>query len=164
MYMANNIFCGKSDLTNESSVEQFFVIRLLKFLGYKDSQINTKTSLKTLIIGKGSLKENYKPDYAIKINGKIRLIIETKEPTEDLTKYIYQPSNYCLAINQSDPKEDPARFFVLTNGLIFVLYEWNNKRPLILLKFNDFDKNNPKFLALQNLMSEKSITNSSKSP
>ena len=38
---AKNIFCNVSDLTNEASVETFFINRLLKELRYKDCNILT---------------------------------------------------------------------------------------------------------------------------
>ncbi|MCK4730232.1 MAG: hypothetical protein KAT28_02835 [Candidatus Aenigmarchaeota archaeon] len=61
--MIKNLFCEKRLLTNESDVENLFVRRLLEYFGYVDNLIKTKKSLKTLAIGKGSRKENYKPDY-----------------------------------------------------------------------------------------------------
>ena len=60
---ARNIYCRFADLSNEASVETFFLSRLLKDLGYKDSQIKTKESLRTLIVGRGHKQEKYKPDY-----------------------------------------------------------------------------------------------------
>lgn len=39
---AKKAICRKEDLGNEASVEQFFVDRLLKRLGWADSQIKTK--------------------------------------------------------------------------------------------------------------------------
>lgn len=159
-----NLFCNKDDLTNESSVEQFFVIRLLKFLGYEDSQIKPKNSIESLVIGKGSTKENYRPDYAIKLKGKIRIVIEAKDQIQELSKWIYQPSGYCLALNQRDSKEDPARWFILTNGNGFVFHEWNNLRPLITLKFDDFVHGNSKFTELQKLLSSKAILNAIEKP
>lgn len=152
--MSSNLFCKKSNLTNESSVEQFFVIRLLKFLGYRDSQIKTKTSIKSLAIGRGSKKENYKPDYAIKLKGKVRFIIDAKDPKEKLEEWIHQPSGYSLALNQKDSKEDSVRYFILTNGNKFDFFQWNNEKPLIRLNFDDFSHGNKKFIQLQKIMSK----------
>lgn len=156
--MERNSFCNKRDLTNESSVEQFFVLRLLNWLGYKDNQIKTKKSLKELTVGRGSSKQNYKPDYAIQLKGKIRLVIEVKAPEENLEDYLYQPSGYCLALNQADQKEDSAKFFALTNGNSFSLYEWNNATPILTLKFEDFINENQKLSALKKAISVESIS------
>jgi hypothetical protein len=46
-----NLFCNASDLSNEASVESFFVLRLLKELGYKDNEIQTKKSIQELGYG-----------------------------------------------------------------------------------------------------------------
>jgi len=155
-----NIFCNKTDLTNESAVEQFFIIRLLKFLGYQDRHIKTKTSLKKLTIGRGSSKENYKPDYGIIIKEKVRVIIDAKAPQEELDKYIYQPSGYCLRLNQKDTEENPVQYFVLTNGNLFYLFQWDNEKPLRKLNFEDFDQGNKKFIELQKILSFVSIAQS----
>jgi len=161
--MQTNLFCDKKVLTNESSVEQFFVQRLLTHIGYTDTQIKPKTSIKELTIGKGSSKENYRPDYAIQVKDKIRLIIEVKDPKEKLIDFLYQPSSYCLCLNQADQKEDPAKYFILTNGLQLQLHEWNNAKPILNLTFDEFIKGNHKFLELIKIISQKNLLNPNKS-
>lgn len=47
---ANKAICREEDLSNEASVEQFFVDRLLKRLGWSDSQIKTKESISALSV------------------------------------------------------------------------------------------------------------------
>lgn len=114
-----NKYCALRDLTNESAVEQFFVIRLLKDLGFDDSEILTKTSIKELVIGRGRKKENYKPDYAIKLKNKVRLLIDAKDPKESVDSYFYQISGYALNINQEyDSAEKPVKLCILTNGVV----------------------------------------------
>lgn len=76
---AKNIFCTRRDLTNEASVEAFFVGRLLRELGYKDSQIETKKTLPYLTVGKGHKREKYRPDYALKVRKSVRCIIDANE-------------------------------------------------------------------------------------
>ena len=66
---SRNPYCKREDLSNEASVETFFVSRLLKDLGYKDSQIKTKESIETLTVGLGHKSEKYKPDYALIVGG-----------------------------------------------------------------------------------------------
>ena len=66
---SRNIYCRSSDLTNEASVESFFLARLFPDLGYKDSQIKTKQSLRALTVGRGSKREKYKPDYTLMFRG-----------------------------------------------------------------------------------------------
>lgn len=62
---ANKAICREEDLSNEASVEQFFVDRLLKRLGWSDSQIKTKESISALNVNLGRKKIPYKPDYAL---------------------------------------------------------------------------------------------------
>lgn len=50
---AKKAICRKEDLGNEASVEQFFVDRLLKRLGWSDSQIKTKESISELSVNLG---------------------------------------------------------------------------------------------------------------
>lgn len=153
-----NKYCSLRDLTNESSVEQFFVIRLLKDLGFSDSEILTKTSIKELVIGKGSKKINYKPDYAIKLRNKIRLLIDAKDPKENIDNYFYQISGYALRINQEYQTEDkPTRLCILTNGVVTKLYNWANSTPIAELNFEDFQDGNSKFVELQKSLSKNEL-------
>ena len=76
----SNKFCRADDLTNEASVEQFFVIRLFADLGYKDQEIKPKTALSAVRVGKGRKKEPYKPDFLIYGKQKPRWIVDAKWP------------------------------------------------------------------------------------
>ena len=64
-HLDRNIYCERKDLSNEASVETFFVNRMLSDLGFKDKHIKTKESLKNLMVAKGSKKFQYKPDYCL---------------------------------------------------------------------------------------------------
>ncbi len=62
----DNLFCARANLSNEASVEQFFVNRLLAELGYKDAQIQPKKSIQELTVSFGGSKSGlYKPDYVL---------------------------------------------------------------------------------------------------
>jgi type I restriction enzyme M protein len=144
-------------LTNESSVEQFFVIRLLSDLGYKDKYIETKKSLEELVISSGGSKsEKYKPDYALIVRNKPRIIIEVKDANEELDKWLYQPSGYALRINQKS-KDKSVKYFILTNGVSLKLYEWDSDKPVIVLSFKDFDDRNQKYAKLKETISYSKI-------
>ena len=152
-----NKYCNIQDLTNESSVEQFFVIRLLSDLGFKDSEIKTKKSIKELVIGKGSTKENYKPDYAIKINGKIRIILDAKDPNEDIDKYHYQVSSYALGLNQQYDSVKPVKYCILTNGISLKIFYWDTKKPILELSFENFIDTDKKFKKLKILLKKENL-------
>lgn len=53
-----NMFCNSENLRNESDVEQFFIIKLISYLGFKEENIFTKKVLTMRQYGKGCF--NYK--------------------------------------------------------------------------------------------------------
>ena len=158
---SHNLYCRFDDLTNEASVESFFILRLLADLGYQDSQIKTKHSLQLLSVGRGRKKEEYKPDYALMYHGSPRCIIDAKGVNEDLDKWIEQCSGYCLALNRKYQNQNPVRYFMLSNGTTTILYEWDKDEPLISLDFSDFDLGNRKYEHLKSIISERTVATSS---
>lgn len=135
----SNLLCKANDLSNEASVENFFVDRLLTYLGYKDSHIKLKASLDELSVNKGRRKELYRPDYAIDVKGKVRWIIEAKGAEESIDSHLGQCEGYCLALNKRFPAgENPVQFFLITNGLKTELYRWDSDTPILTLAFQDF--------------------------
>jgi type I restriction enzyme M protein len=144
-----NMFCELSALTNEATVEIFFINRLLECLAYKDANIRTKESIENFIISKGSKKINYKPDYIIVQGKKPLLVIDAKSPSENIDKHVEQCAHYCLLLNRH---KKTVRYFLLSNGLKTKLYEWDNDTPLIELDFKDFFLGNVQFERLQNLI------------
>lgn len=146
------IFCNRDDLTNEASVEQFFINRLLNDLGYKDNQIKPKTSISEILVSRGSKRINYKPDYVLTYRRSPRWIIDAKAPTEDLDKWVGQCSSYCLELNQHYDDRNPVEFFLLSNGLITNLYRWDSNTPLLELRLEDFNPGNPIYEKLRFLL------------
>ncbi|MBI4159249.1 N-6 DNA methylase [Candidatus Woesearchaeota archaeon] len=153
-----NLFCDEKNLINEATVESLFVDRLLTFLIFKDENIKRKNSIQILTIGKGSKKEQHKPDYVCFVKSKPKIVIDAKDPKEDVDDYIYQTSGYSLSLNQKFDNENPVEYFILTNGFILKLFKWDNERPILTLKFKDFEKNNPKLEKLQNIISFKILS------
>lgn len=152
-----NIFCDLKDLKNEDSVEKLFIDRLIRVLGYKDESVKTKVSIKELVIGKGRKKETHKPDYVLHKNRKPIIVIDAKPTGDNIDDYIYQTSGYSLALNQSFKKENPVRYFVLSNGLVTKLYNWDEEDPVLTLEFKDFQKGNQKFKKLISIISHDEI-------
>lgn len=155
--MNKNMFCNKRDLINEDDVESIFVDRLLSYLYFKDNNIKRKNRIDELAIGKGSKKEKHRPDYALVVRKKPKIIIDAKNPKENVDNYIYQTSGYSLSLNQRSGNENPVEYFILTNGLIFKLFRWDNEKPVLTLKFEDFTNGNKKLEMLENLISLKNI-------
>jgi type I restriction enzyme M protein len=148
---SSNKFCRSEDLSNESSVEQFFVIRLLEDLGYQDRQILTKAAIESIKVGPGRAKSPYKPDYVLKVKGKPRWIVDAKSTTENPDDYIGQGSGYCLGIN-GRYEDNPVRYFMLTNGVLTRVYQWDKEAPIMSLRFGDFVDGNAKYEALKLLL------------
>jgi type I restriction enzyme M protein len=147
-----NKFCKLSNLHNESDVEQFFVIRLLKDLGYSDTQIKTKENLEELTIGRGRKKERYRPDYVLFVDEKPRIIIDAKNPTDNIKDFLYQVSGYALAINQSYKEENPVQYCILTNGVLTEVYPWDSNTTISSLTFSDFTNLNIKYGELKKIL------------
>lgn len=152
-HINRNLYCERSVLTNEASVENFFVSRFLEDFGFKDTHIKLKNSIDEVVVGKGVKKENYKPDYILVVDGKPILCIDAKHPKENVDNYIYQTSNYSLTINQNYVNENPIKFFILTNGIVFKLFKWDEKEPQITLNFEDFYVGNEKYEKLRGIIS-----------
>jgi type I restriction enzyme M protein len=150
----SNKFCKKTDLSDESSVEDFFVMRLLKDLEYNDSEIKPKKALaKITIPAGGRKKENYRPDYAIVCTGKPRWLIEAKASDQDIDKWAYQGSGYALELNKQFTGENPVQYYVLTNGLALKVWKWDEQTPALSLSFHNFTDDDPQYLALQSILS-----------
>lgn len=147
----SNNFCRAKDLSNEASVEQFFVNRLLKALGYEDSEIKPKTAIDELKIGKGRKKEPWKPDYMIVCKKKPRWIVDAKSPTENPEDFIDQGGGYCFAVNQKI-EGNPVHYFMLTNGFLTRVYRWDSDEPILSLRFADFVNGNTKYESLRKLL------------
>ena len=157
---SQNIYCQRDNLSNEASVETFFVSRFLKDLGYQDNQIKTKESIESREVGPGHKKTNYKPDYLLMIGNKPCCVVDAKGTEEALNKWLFQCSGYCLSINQDYASENPVKYFVLSNGITTQVYEWDNKQPLLSLDFADFTYGNPKLEQFKTLLAPTSIAKS----
>lgn len=145
-----NLYCRRDSLSNEASVETFFVNRLLADLGYPDNRIQTKKSIGELTVSLGGAKTvRYKPDYALTFHRKPKWVLDAKATSEDIEDWVSQCSGYCLALNQTFKNENPVEYFVLTNGLVTNVYRWDNKEPVLELKFSDFDVGNPTYEQLK---------------
>lgn len=147
----SNKFCRSTDLTNEASVESFFVLRLLADLGYDDREILPKKSLQELRIPRGSKTELYKPDYVLVGRKKPRWLIDAKSTDERIEQYTYQCAGYALQINRQHA-DRPLRYYMLTNGLLTRVYVWDQEEAILSLRFGDFVDSNPKYETLSRLL------------
>jgi type I restriction enzyme M protein len=153
-----NLYCRLDSLSNEASVEKFFVDRMLDDLDYRDSQVQTKKSIAELTVSLGGSKtEKYKPDYVLTFRRKPKWVLDAKATTEKIEKWVPQCGGYCLGLNQTFENENPVQLFVLTNGLRTNVYHWDNKKPILELSFSDFEVGNPKYEKLRGLLAAKNL-------
>ncbi len=154
-----NLFCRHADLSNEATVEQFFANRLLKELGYRDSQIQPKKSIAELTVSLGGSRSvRYKPDYVITHRRTPHWVMDAKSTSERPEDWTPQCSGYCLGLNQSFPDGNPVTHFILTNGLSTFVYEWDRKAAVLELSFGDFQTGNPKYEQLKGILCADRIT------
>lgn len=154
--MADSKFGKLADLGNEATVEQFFVARLLRDLGYRDGQIKPKATIDELKISRGRKSEKWRPDYAVTVDGKVRWICEAKGVEEPLDDWVGQSQSYCLALNSTQP-DNPVEFFLLTNGVTTRVYRWDDATHLAEASFGDFVDGNQKYSSIRNLLAPRAF-------
>ena len=154
-----NKFCKWNELTNESSVEDFFILPLLRDLGYTNEDIRSKQSIDEITVSKrgGRKKEPYKPDFVLVIKDAPRVVIDAKATNIDTSDYEYQCRGYCLSLNLKYTQEKPVQYFILSNGRLTSLYRWDQENPIVTLDFADFVDENPKYKELKNIVGKKAI-------
>src|SRR5260370_3980395 len=148
---SKNKYCRSSDLSNEASVESFFVLRMLDDLGYQDAEIKTKRAIGELRVPKGRGQELYKPDFLIEARGKPRWLLDAKPTDARVEDYAYQCAGYALLINRKY-EEKPLRYYVLTNGLLTRVYVWDQEEAILSLRFKDWEYGNTKYETLKRLL------------
>ena len=151
-----NLFCKRSALTNEASVEKWFIDPLLTHLGYGADDQLVKTSIQELAIGKGSKSSLYKPDYILMSGGFPIIVIDAKAPGEDINDWVRQCRSYCLELNQMY-EHNPVEYYILSNGLETALYRWDRGKPITELTFAEFVTGNEKFVEFKGLVSKSAI-------
>jgi type I restriction enzyme M protein len=152
-----NILCDLSSLSNEASVETWFVNPLLELLGYVASDIKLKTSIDSIRVGQGRKKIPYKPDYIVSVDGLPVIVIDAKTPDEDIDNWVSQCSSYCLEINKLFNGFNPVKYFVLTNGILTKLLRWDQSGEIITLEFGDFQESGDKYIELNSFIAKEHI-------
>lgn len=159
--MVKNKYCDKSNLRNESDVEQFFIAELLKEMGYTPDYIETKPTIPELQIGKGKTKKRYTPDYILykdKAHTKPILVIDAKSPDENSEEGVLEAQLYTSVIRRKlkDPK--PEQYCIGTNGITFIVKHYDSDNELLELKFEDFVDGNLLYDGLKKSLSFESLS------
>jgi len=151
-----NLFCNKKDLTNESSVEQFFVIRLLQDLGYPDAVIKPQERIDAYKIDKGRTKKDYKPDYILyidKTQNKPVVLIDAKEPNVSAEKGVIDAQLYASVLRRKLKAPKPEQYCIGTNGLKLIVKHYDSDKVIFRLDFSDFQNGNKKYKNFKELFS-----------
>lgn len=156
--MAENLLCNLNNLKNEASVEACFINPLLELLGYSNDDISFKESISEIVVGKGSKKILYKPDYVLKTKNIPTVVIDAKSPTESIENWESQCSSYCLEINKHFDY-NPVQYYMLSNGLKTSLYRWDVKAPILTLSFDNFLEGDKSYLELNKILHRKNTNN-----
>lgn len=160
-----NKYCNIGSLRNESDVEQFFLMPLLKDLGYDDTHIVTKMFIQAEQIEKGRKKKLYSPDYVVyrdKRHNDPIIIIDAKNPKENVESGVEDAELYAFMLRKSMKRRDkPKPYCVGCNGISFVVKEYESSEVKFELTFKDFVDGNPEFEQLREVLSYDKIQFSS---
>jgi len=147
-----SLYCEMAELKTESDVEQKFIYPFLTFssplgLGIDGSQIFTKSLLRKTPIGKGQTRKYYYPDYLVSIRGIPVLVVEAKNPNEDLCDGYSEARLYAQEINAHFPHNvNACQFVVASNGLETWVGYFDQALPLLKLSINDMNAENTQFV------------------
>ena len=153
---SKNDFCRRSNLTNEASVENWFVDRFIAYLGFKEEDILIKTSIREFKVGQGSRSSLYKPDYVLLVNGFPTVVIDAKHPNQSIEEWTSQCSSYCLELNKLY-EYNPVEYFLLTNGIVTKAYKWDLAKPSIEMQFEEFTEGNELLAKLKATISKQAL-------
>lgn len=157
---AKNKFCKLKNLRNESDVEQFFVIRLLKDLEFVDDLIATKRTIPEKAIGKGKKRKNYKPDYIVYLDRdhkKPVLLIDAKPPSTVAEEGLSDAQLYASVLRRKLDEPKPEQYCVGTNGIRLIVKHYDSDKIELNLTFEDFQDGNPKYEKLREKLSFSSL-------
>lgn len=138
-------------INTESDVEQKFVYPLLTNnnpygLGFSEALIKTKPDIRKYKIDKGQKEKYYFPDYIILTNGLPTIIVEVKEPSEDIYEGFREARLYSTEVNSSYPKDlNPANFIISTNGLKTIAGYWDDNEPAFNFEISECEITHPQF-------------------
>jgi type I restriction enzyme M protein len=155
-----NKYCVLSALRNESDVEQFFVLPLLRELGFGPHYLHTKPTIPSLTIGKARKSRSYIPDYLGFANHgttKPVLVVDVKHPNESAEDGVRDAQMYASVLRRrlKPPKTD--QLCVGVNGHRFIIAHFDTDVPLLILDFVDFQDNNALFQRLKSEVSRDSL-------
>ncbi len=155
-----NMFCKSDNLRNESDVEQFFIIKLIDYLGYKEDNVYTKKVLTMRQYGKGSKKTSFIPDYQLNDSKTPLVIVEAKSPEVNIIPYIHEAQEYASIINRDYIGSNPIKYCITSNGIVTYVHKPDEKKEILKLSFSDFEEENENFKKLKSILSFQNLKKS----
>lgn len=143
-----NKYCKLENLRNESDVEQFLLVPLLKDLGFDGDYLETKSTIQAMSIGKGKKKKRYIPDYLAytsRARSKPVLIVDAKHPTEDAEAGVYDAQLYASIIRRQLKEPKPEQYCVGANGHRLIVKHYDTNAVMHSLAFRDILDGNADF-------------------
>ena len=149
-----------SDLTSEAEVEVRFLEKLFSDLGYKSSSVLPKKHIPSLFIHDGRQKTNKEVDFMLKNkNGDPWIIVEAKEPKENITNSWGQAASYALSYNKDKSESKKIKWLLISNGYFTSLFPHDSITPVVTLQLGDFESGLPPYVALRNYIKYDSSIN-----
>jgi len=136
---------SKDQLLTESDVEQKFVYPFLIAeapfgLGLSSITILTKSNIRRFKIDKGKKEKSYFPDYLAVIAGFPLLVIEVKQPGEDLTEALREARLYASELNAAYPnKLNPVKRILVSDGNTFMAGYADTAKVAAKVTYEDFN-------------------------
>lgn len=154
---------------NESDVEQKFIYPFLSYsppmgLGYNNSEIFTKETLRQRKIGKSNPRYYY-PDYVIYLRGCPVLVVEVKTPGIDVYEAYAEARLYAQEINsQFSHNINPCQRILISNGELTIAGYFDSDEPTYSLGFNKFNIEDIEFIELSKFCSKDQLENIANDP
>ena len=152
-----------SALQSESDVEQKLIYPLLVDdepfgFGIAPNEILTKKNIRRLTIGKGNDRKSYFPDYLVLLGGIPLVVIEAKEPKEELDEAFREARLYAAEVNAIyRPGVNPLTKVVATNGVRLVAGAWDHEKPQITMSHAEFSASSQRMAELHDFMGRASL-------
>jgi GTPase SAR1 family protein len=154
-------------LLNESDVEQKIIWPLLTNpeptgLGFNETHIQTKLSLRKIKIEKRKNSKLFYPDYVILIEGLPLIVIEVKKPNEDLQEAYREARLYALEINALYKESiNPCKLIIASDGTKLLAGFWDSADPEFEIPISEWISTNEIFsLFIDNFCFKKIISQS----
>lgn len=125
----------------EDTVREEIIVPLIKLFGYKIDGENIIVRSKKLqhpylTVGSSQRKISYIPDYLLKVNSKITLVLDAKSPNENIFEGKHVEQAYSYAIHP----EIRTNLFALCNGKEFSLFSLNQINPILHFELKNINK------------------------